>query len=204
MSGHARLPAMNIAVQQPIMTREEFFAWAEADGGRWEFDGFQPVAMTGGSVNHSRIAGNLYVALRSRLRGSPCSPLGEAGLATIGDVVRYPDVLVTCTKVAGEARTVPGVVVVFEVLSPSSGQVDRIVKVREYKAVPSIRCYVILEHASVGLTVLRRQDADQDWIATTLAAEDVLRLPEIGIEIQISELYENVEFRQLPSDDDPA
>jgi len=37
------------------MTRDQFFAWAEANGGRWEFDGFPPVAMTGGTVNHSQI-----------------------------------------------------------------------------------------------------------------------------------------------------
>jgi len=27
------------------MTHEQFFAWVQADGGRLEFDGFEPVAM---------------------------------------------------------------------------------------------------------------------------------------------------------------
>ena len=40
---------------------------------------------------------------------------------------------------------------VFEVLSPSSGQTDRIVKVREYASVPTVRRYVILEYTSAGL-----------------------------------------------------
>lgn len=42
MPAHARLKSMNVAYRKPAMTREQFFAWAEADGGRWEFDGFQP------------------------------------------------------------------------------------------------------------------------------------------------------------------
>ena len=39
---------MNVALSsKPRMTREEFFAWAQIQGARYEFDGFQPVAMTG-------------------------------------------------------------------------------------------------------------------------------------------------------------
>ena len=58
----------------------------------------------------------------------------DAGLAAIGDTVRYPDGLVTRAKIKGGAHLVPGAVAVFEVLSPASGRVDRIVKVREYAA----------------------------------------------------------------------
>jgi Uma2 family endonuclease len=117
--------------------------------------------MTGGNINHNPIAFNLHRALHSRLRGTGCRPLGlDAGLATIGDTVRYPDGLVTRSKIKGEDRLVPNVVVVFEVISPTSGRMDRIVKVREYAAVASILRYVILESAGVGLTVLERQTGD--------------------------------------------
>ncbi|HEY1930410.1 MAG TPA: Uma2 family endonuclease [Acetobacteraceae bacterium] len=186
---------MSVVLRRPAMTRDQFFAWAEADGGRWEFDGFEPVAMTGGNLSHSQIGVNLITALRTRLRGAACRPLGpDAGLATIGDTVRYPDALVTCTRVSGEARVVPGVVVVFEVLSPTSGRVDRIVKLREYRAVPTIRRYVILEYASAELTVFTRNAADADWVAIPLTDKDTLHMPEIGIEIPVAEFYEDVEF----------
>jgi len=186
---------MNIALRKPRMTRDEFFAWAQANGSRWEFDGFEPVAMTGGTVNHNRISRNLHAALRSRLRGTRCEPLGpDAGLATVGDTVRYPDALVTCANVPGNAYVVPGVVVVFEVLSPTSGRTDRIVKLLEYRAVPSIRHYIILEHSGIGLAVFSRDSADRDWTATALTAGDTLQMPEIGAEIPVAEFYESVEF----------
>ncbi len=188
---------MNVALRKPRMTREQFFAWAQARDERYEFDGFEPVAMTGGSVNHSQITQNVAFALRTRLQGSGCRPLGpDAGVATIGDTVRYPDALVTCTKTPGAAHLVEGVVVVFEVISPTSGRIDRIVKVREYRTVPSIRRYVILEHTSIGLTVLERATAtgDEPWRATALTGEDTLQMPEIGIEIPVAELYENVDL----------
>jgi Uma2 family endonuclease len=186
---------MSIARHEPHMTREEFLNWAAAQEQRYEFDGFQPVAMTGGTRDHSRIAGNVYLALRTRLQGTACETLGpDAGVSTVGDAVRYPDVLVTCTKGPGTDRVVPGAVVVFEVLSPTSGRTDRIEKLREYQAVSSIRRYVILEHTSVGLAVHARLKGEDPWIATALTDGDVLRMPEIGIEIPIAEFYEGTDI----------
>jgi Uma2 family endonuclease len=175
------------------MTRDQFFDWAEAQDARYEFDGFVPVAMTRG--NHNRIAFNIHTALRGRLKGSGCEPLGlDVGVATVGDTVRYPDVVVTCSPAQGGSRLVPNPVVVFEVISPTSGHMDRIVKVREYAAVDSIRRYVIVESASVGLTVHERQAAGQKWTVTTVVAGDLLLLPEIGVEIPVAELYEGVDI----------
>jgi len=185
---------MNIALQKP-WTQERFFKWAQAQDLRYEFDGFQPVAMTGGSVAHSRLIRNLGFALQSRLRGRPCEHLGpDAGVETINNAVRYPDALVTCSKVDDAAFLVPGVVVVFEVVSPTSSLTDRIIKVREYAAVESIRRYVILESTSVGLTVLERERAGDSWTTTVLTNEDRLIMPEIGIEIPVAEIYEDIEF----------
>lgn len=101
--------------------------------------------MTGGTINHSLITQNIQAALRDRLRGSGCRPLGpDVGVATVGTAIRYPDALVTCSPFDGDALTVPGVVVIFEVLSAGTSRTDRIIKVREYAAVASIRRYVIL------------------------------------------------------------
>jgi len=190
---------MNVALRKPRMTRAEFFAWADARGGdgRYEFDGFQPVAMVGVTRNHSRIARNICSALQARLRGGPCEVLGsDAGLATIGDAVRYPDALVSCVKGPGTDRVIPGVVVVFEVLSPTSGRTDRIVKLLEYRAVPSIRRYVIVEYTGIGLMVFERANGDDDWTATALASGEILRMPEIGVEVPVTELYEGVDLPQ--------
>ena len=179
------------------MTRGEFLAWAQTQGARYEFDGFQPVAMTGASVNHNHIVRNIHRALYARLRGSGCLPLGpDDGVATIGDAVRYPDAVITCTRTPGTAYLVERPVVVFEVISPANSAIDRITKVREYLAVPSIHTYVIVEQNSIGLTVLRRHD-NNAWIATTLTADDVLRLHEPDVDLPVAELYENVDFPDI-------
>jgi Uma2 family endonuclease len=185
---------MNVPLRT-AWTQDQFFAWAESQEGRYEFDGFRPVAMTGGNAGHSRVIRGLQRALDTRLRGGPCEPLGpDAGVETVDNAIRYPDALVTCTKFENADRLIPGVIVVFEVLSPTSGRSDRIVKVREYAAVRSIRRYVILESSSVGLTVLERSSPDQLWQTTVLTGEDTLRMPEIGIEIPVAEIYEGITF----------
>jgi Uma2 family endonuclease len=151
--------------------------------------------MTGGNLNHNQIAFNIHVALRGRLSGTGCRPHGmDAGVATVGDTVRYPDGVVTCSPVNGLSRLVPDPVVVFEVISPTSGHIDRIVKLREYAAVDSIRRYVIVESSSIGLTVHERQAAGEKWTVTPVMADDLMALPEIGIEIPAAELYEGIEF----------
>jgi len=195
MPQHATQAAMNIALRKPQMTRDEFFAWAQTQDIPYEFDGFEPVAMTGGNINHDDITFNVRTALRARLKNGPCRPLGpNAGVATIGDAVRYPDALVTCSKVSGNAHVVPGVVIVFEVVSRTSGRIDRVVKLREYLAVPSIRRYVILEHNDIVVTVLSRNREDENWTSTGLTAGDVLTLPEVGIEVPVAEFYQDVDL----------
>ncbi len=187
---------MNAPFLKP-WTQQQFFAWACHQEGRWEFDGFSPVAMTGGTVNHAIIMRNVHRALDSRLRGSGCRPLGpDAGMETSGAAVRYPDALVTCSSLHGQgtALTIPGAVVVFGIVSPSSSRTDRILKVREYATVPSVRRYVILESASAGLTVFERTQAEEAWTARTLTADETLHMPEIAIEIPVGELYEDIDF----------
>ena len=190
---------MNVALRQPSMTRDQFFDWAQAQEERYEFDGFQPVAMTGGTANHSRIIRNLHVALSARLGDTGCEALGpDAGIATVGSAVRYPDALVTCAKFPGTALLVPGAVVVFEVLSPTSDRTDRIDKVLEYRTVPSIRRYVILEHLDIGLTVFSRADGTADWTATALTADKTLDMPELGIAVPVQEFYKGVDLPGTP------
>jgi Uma2 family endonuclease len=185
---------MNIPLHKP-WTQEQFFAWTTSQEGRYEFDGFQPVAMTGGTAGHSVIMQSVHAALRARLRGSRCRPLGpDAGVATISAAIRYPDALVTCSPFDREALTIPGVIVVFEVPSLNTSRTDRILKVREYAAVPSIRRYVILESTGIGATVMERERADEAWRVSVLTSGDVLRMPEIGIEIPADEFYEDIDF----------
>ena len=184
---------MNVTLRKPTMSREAFLAWAERQHDRFEFDGFAPVAMTGGTIAHNRITLNLHRALHARLKDGPYQALGpDAGIATLGDAVRYPDAVIACGDLPGEARLVPAPVVVFEVVSATSGKTDRIEKPRECQAVPSILRYVIVELTEPGLTVLERANGNDPWTARTLTSGETLSLPEVGTALPVDEIYEGI------------
>ena len=46
---------MNVALRQP-MAVPRFLAWEERQPMRYEFDGIEPQAMTGGTAAHARIS----------------------------------------------------------------------------------------------------------------------------------------------------
>jgi Uma2 family endonuclease len=179
-------------------TIKRFLAWAGAQEGRYEFDGIRPVAITGRTARHSRVAANIHAALRSRLRGKPCSFYGpDLGVRIIRDKVRYPDAFVTCTKFPDTAQLAPDVRIIFEVVSPSSGRTDRIEKIRDYAAVPSMRRYVIVETRFAGLLVLHRGDGGDPWTADPLTIEETLGLPDIGLEIPVAAFHEEVDLASV-------
>lgn len=182
---------MSASVRQP-MTKEEFLAWEEGQEYRWEFDGFAPVAMTGGTATHAVIQGNLSFALHARLRGGPCRAYGSDFKIEAGRGVRYPDAFVSCTPQVGSATVAAAPVVVFEILSPTTSRTDRITKVREYGATPSIQRYVILEQTTQAATVFSRMNGV--WASIVLEGAVDLEMPEIGISVPLADLYRDVEL----------
>ena len=184
------------ALRRP-MSLDEFLAWEERQEARFEFDGFQPVAMTGGSVEHSTIEINLTTALRNRLRDRPCRAHGSNLKIEVAGRIRYPDAFVVCSPVPSGATVVTDPVVVFEILSPSTAGVDRIVKNQEYRDTPSIQRYVMLEQSRQAATIFAR--AGDDWVGHVVANDAVLEMPEIGISLPLAELYDGV---GLPAEDE--
>ena len=67
------LADMSVALHKP-MTLAEFLAWEERQDLRYEYDGFEPVAMTGGTIAHDQFTFDLRMALTARLAGKPCRP----------------------------------------------------------------------------------------------------------------------------------
>ena len=182
---------MDVALRKP-MSLDEFLAWEREQELRYEFDGFQPVAMTGGTVAHSEITTNIVEALRRRLQGKPCRAFrGDLKIMVAGRI-RYPDAVITCFPVADDADIVPEPVVVFEVLSRSTASTDRIAKNEEYRQTPSIQHYVMLEQTSQAATVFWR--IGEDWIGRIVTGDAVLAFSQIGIELPLGEAYAGIEF----------
>ena len=182
---------MSDAFHRP-MTVEAFLDWEECQPARYEFDGIHTYAMTGGSADHSRVQRNLITELTSRLKGKPCEAFGSELKILAAGSVRYPGAFVVCSPIQGKATFVTDPVVVFEIISPSTSGVDRIIKNQEYRDTPSIQRYVILEQDRQAAMVFSRDHGD--WAGHVIAGDLNLEMPEIGIAVPLSDLYAGVEL----------
>ncbi|MFL5289632.1 MAG: Uma2 family endonuclease [Rhodopila sp.] len=158
--------------------------WEKEQPQRYEFDGTQPIPMTGGTIAHARLVRRLVAALSGCLAFGYEAFGGDLKVQTAPNRIRYPDALVVAGEPAPDADTVEPVVVV-EILSPSTALTDRRVKPEEYATVASLLAYVILpQDGPVGATILRRSG---QW--TPEAVTDELALPEIGVTVALGDLY---------------
>ena len=181
------------------MTVPEFLAWEERQDRRWEFDGFAPVGMTGGTNEHEAIGTRLRTLLDLHLIGKPCRVRGPTMKIEVAGRIRYPDAFVTCAPIPRGVTVAPDPVIVFEVLSPSTSRTDRISKLGEYFAAPSIQRYVILEQDSIAATVfVRRRDS---WSVQVLTGGETMTMPEIDAAISLSGIYAGVELAPLEPDE---
>ena len=80
---------MNVALRRP-MTSAEFLDWEEQQPLRYEFDGLQPVAMTGGTAAQAAIQRNLAIAIGGRLRGRSCQFFGNDLKIEVAGKIRLP------------------------------------------------------------------------------------------------------------------
>lgn len=168
-----------------------------------EYHGGEVLAMSGGSIDHSRIIRNLARRLSERLQGKPCEPF-ESNLRTYVreyDRAFYPDAQVICGPIEyhdGDRNrtTVVNPSIIFEVLSPGALNYDRGDKMRAYLTIPSLKQYVLIESTTAYVELLTRRD--DGWLRTDASGiEAGLYLEAIGIELKLSELYLGVTFPVL-------
>jgi Uma2 family endonuclease len=187
------MDTVSVALRKP-MNLDEFLQWEERQELRYEFDGFQPMAMTGGTVEQGLIQANIIRHVGNRLLGKPCRVFGSHVKIEVAGSIRYPDAFVVCSPTARGATVIRDPVVIFEVLSPSTASTDYVVKNQEYRDTPSIQRYVMLEQDQQAATVFAR--VGDDWVGHVMSGDVVLAMPEIGIEVPLAELYEGVLFAE--------
>src|SRR5579863_2851325 len=140
----------------PDMNIEEYFELEEnSPDTRYEYlDGYVYM-MSGGSANHAMISGNIYAALRSLLRGSPCRVYNSDMKVRVSEK-RYfhPDVTVTCdARDRGTTDLIQSPRLVVEVLSPSTETRDRGRKLQSYLALPSVEAYLLVDSRTIRVEI---------------------------------------------------
>lgn len=105
---------------------EDYLTGETVSSVKYEYVYGEVYAMAGTSDNHNRIVGNLYAALLNHLRSSRCEPfMGDIKVRVSPDVYCYPDVLVSCEENPENSYFRKEPILIIEVLSPSTQEIDR-------------------------------------------------------------------------------
>jgi Uma2 family endonuclease len=182
-------------------TAAEYLAAERTAPYKSEYIAGQIVAMSGVSREHSLITGNLFRVLSTQLLDGPCEihasdlrvKVSARGMYT------YPDLVVVCGEAQFEDAQVDTLLnptLIVEVLSPSTEAYNRGAKFGYYRQLPSLREYLLVAQDQVLLEHFVREEGG--WLLT--AATDptsTLRLPAIGCEVPVAEVYRRVD---LPPD----
>ena len=175
---------------QPTMTLDEFLRWAEGRPGRYELVAGRVVAMAPERAAHVRCKYRIAEALtRSVARaGVDCEVFTDGLMVRIDHLTAYgPDALVHCgPRLSDDALEAPHPVIVVEVVSPSSGAVDRGRKLVDYFRLPSLRHYLVLDPDR--RVVVHHERAGRE-IRTRILDDGVLRLDPPGIELDMAALF---------------
>ena len=115
-----------------------------------------------------------------------------AALAATGSLTLIAGALVLVGAVAATQRRRTREAVILKVLGESTARTDLVTKNQEYAAIGSVRRYIVLAQDEMAGTMFER--IGDDWVGHLLNAASILRMPEIGIEVALDELYQGVAF----------
>ena len=166
---------------------------------RCEFINGEIYVMPDSSANHNRICMSLFVKLDSHLENSNNEVFGlTLKLKAEANTFYYPDVFVACDKSPKSAYQREEPVLIIEVVSPSTRQVDRREKLRAYQQMTSVQEYVIIEQDKVHIELHRRQP-DGRWITYFYNAGDFdeqIEFQSVNLTTNLEEIYSRIKFEE--------
>jgi Uma2 family endonuclease len=172
-------------------TPEEYFDWEEKQLEKHEYIDGQVYAMSGGSVNHGRIAIRLTAMFDTHLDNSGCITGNSDIKINIVETSNYtyPDASVTCDdrdKTTPNYFTYPCLIV--EVLSSSTESYDRGGKFRMYRNNPVLQDYLLVSSTSIEIDLYRKNETGE-WMIINYKEGDLIELKSINLNFPIEQIY---------------
>jgi Uma2 family endonuclease len=158
------------------------------------------VVVVGPPPRHWAVTARAASALADRLQ-LPCRPVSEAGICLPWTNRRYhvADAAVTCSPL-GDGQRCPEPRLTVEVLSPTTGDKDRGVKLRDYRRLSSVDDVPLV--ASTEVAVEHSTRSGPFWLVRDLGPGDTIRLDRLGLEIPVGELYAGLSFDEAGEGED--
>ena len=171
---------------------EEYLAAEATSPIKHEYVDGQVYAMSGGTLDHSRIGRNAVTLLEAHLDGTPCEALNSDIHAQVSPTVyRYPDAVVTCDerdRQRGGATQIHHPKLIIEVLADSTEAADRGREFEEYCQIAEFEEYLLLDSERVAADHFRRGEHNR-WVFNSHAPGDTVTLDSIGLACPLEAFY---------------
>lgn len=153
----------------------------------------QPVGMAPPLPAHALLIGQTLAEIARNLR-PPCRPFSGAGIRIPDrdDTYYVADVAVSCSLLFADDRWVPDPVLIVEVLSPTTTDRDRSVKLQDYRSIPSVRDILLVDARRRHVEHWGR-DADH-WLVQDLVGSAVVELRSLGASVALDRIYDGLSF----------
>jgi Uma2 family endonuclease len=191
------------AIKNQIYTLEEYLELDHNSEEKIEFWNGHIFTLAGASVTHNRIQRNTAFALQLKLRGRNCEvfPSDMRVKVPAYPLYRYPDLSALCGRAiietVGKQDMLVNPSLIVEILSESTADFDRGYKFTYYKSIESFTEYILIAQDRPHVTQFIKQ-ADNSWLQHEFnALEDKFHLSSLDCELELSELYQDVEFPPL-------
>lgn len=186
--------------EKKIYTPDEYLEIEVNSDTRHEYINGEIIPMTGGTPEHNEIASILNAVLRVSLKSKPYSIFIADQRLWIPNrnLYTYPDVMVVPRPLQlqqGRTDTITNLLMIAEVLSKATKGYDRDEKFAAYRTIPTFQEYLLIDQYSPHVEQYFKTES-QKWIFSEYDGTDAcILLSSISVEITLSDLYENIEFK---------
>ena len=174
---------------------EEYLEMERAAEFRNEYYHGQILAKSGASLRHNRIDGNIISIIGTYLKGKNCQILpSHMRVSTPShDSYMYPDASIICGAPMLEDEkfdTLLNPAVIFEILSPSTHNIDKGRKFFFYQQIPSLNEYTMIDSLKRFIHIARKK-SDQSWVVETINEDATeIYITAIGLSLSLDDIYE--------------
>ncbi|MET0393532.1 MAG: Uma2 family endonuclease [Chitinophagaceae bacterium] len=184
-----------VAYGKKQFTVEEYLDYENASPEKHEYYQGEIFARAGASNRHNLVFSNLFTELGIRLKGKKCRPYGSDLRTHIPEntLFTYPDISIVCGDIINSPRdkdsnTRP--VVIIELLSSSTRSYDRGEKFMLYRAIPSLKEYILVDTESVHIEAFRLNDSHRWELQEYKGMAGALQVAAVGITVPVADIYE--------------
>ncbi len=180
-------------------TVEEYLELERSSEIKHEYYRGEIFAMSGASLPHNRIQMNFTRETGNFLKGKGCDVFGSDLRVHIppNGLYTYPDAIIVCGEPDirdKELDILLNPAVIVEVLSKSTQSYDRGDKFALYRAIPSLKEYILIASESVGVEHYTRQENNTWLLQEYKQVNDLLPLKIIQLLLPLAELYNGITF----------